>query len=140
MQFEDILNNKDISPFEFHTVERPWGGYTNYADNKHCTVKILWVKKGESLSKQFHFKRDQLYVLLDDGFKITDGENVIENAKKRMTFGFPKGHIHRAEYFGDKEYGMILDLAWGENDEEDIVRCEDKFSRGNGKSVEVHGY
>ena len=135
MQFKDERKN-DIEPFSYSSVDRPWGYYVNYANNIPCTVKILWVKKGEGLSLQFHFQRDQLYVLLDDGFTITDGEDVIENAKEGMTFGFPREHVHRAEYFGNKQYGRVLDVAFGKNLEEDIIRVLDRYHRGNGKLVQ----
>jgi len=130
MKFPSNLNN-DIEPFTYFTMGRPWGVYCNFVDNKPCTVKILFVKKGEGLSLQFHFKRDQLYVLLDDGFKITDGDKVYENVKSGTIFGFPREHIHRAEYYGDKKHGKILDIAMGENDENDIVRLKDFYKREN---------
>lgn len=129
MKFKNLLNNK-IKPFEYHSVKRPWGYYTNYADNRECTVKVLNVKHGGALSLQFHFKRDQLYLILDDGFVITDG-NKVYRAKKGDIFGFPRRHIHRAVYTGGKKFGEILDIAFGLNDEEDIVRLIDKYYRAD---------
>jgi mannose-6-phosphate isomerase-like protein (cupin superfamily) len=134
MKFTSNLNSDDLT-FPYFSMGRPWGVYTNFCDNKLCTSKILLIDKGRGLSLQFHYKRDQLYILLDDGFKITDGNTIYENEKAGSVFGFPRGHVHRAEYFGDKARGKILDLAFGENDEEDICRILDSFSRTHGTSM-----
>ena len=143
-------------PFRSTEVHRPWGFYGLYSDNEKCTSKILYVKKGETLSLQYHFKRDQFYLILDDDFTIdystlpvdqnsiigldddarTDYFNnflktnmVTEQASDGDMFGFQRFILHRAVYNGDKEYGRILDIAFGENDEGDIVRLDDKYGR-----------
>lgn len=143
-------------PFRSTEVHRPWGYYGLYSDNERCTSKILYVKKNETISLQYHFKRDQFYLLLDDGFKIeystekVDQEKIIgldddsrteyfhnflsksmiaEDAGEGEMFGFERFIIHRAVYTGEREFGRILDIAFGENDEGDIVRVSDKYGR-----------
>ncbi len=151
-----IKENGIYAPFRSEIVERPWGSYGLYADNEPCTTKILYIRRGETLSLQYHFKRDQFYLLLDDGFVIDYSskevpldlinepnedtrikgfnkfleENMIrENGQDGDRFGFMRRIIHRAGYVGEKPYGKILDVAFGNNDEEDIVRIEDKYGR-----------
>ena len=147
-----------VSPFKNSIVERPWGHYGLYADNEVCTSKILYVKQNEMLSMQYHFKRDQYYLILDDGFIVDYSEipvpeellydddeerrikgfenfliaNLITTAANEGDeFGFHRRVIHRVKYIGLQERGRILDMAFGENDENDIVRIKDKYGRNN---------
>jgi hypothetical protein len=65
-----LKQNSLTLPFRSTEVHRPWGYYGLYSDNERCTSKILYVKKGETLSLQYHFMRDQFYLLLDDDFVV----------------------------------------------------------------------
>ena len=148
--------NTETKPFKSLITERPWGYYGLYSDNEKCTAKILYVKKEEQLSLQYHFLRAQYYLILDNNFIIeysnkpipqpileeynrTEDFTGIENfmkdnlivveAKEGDEFGFHECVIHRASYTGTRDYGRILDLAFGHNDEEDIVRIRDKYHR-----------
>jgi len=147
-------------PFEMFTEHRPWGYYERYGDNVHCTPKILYVKKNEMLSMQYHFKRDQFYLVLDDHFIVEYSSKPIPveildepNEAKRFAeveqflkdhlivttgfvgskFGFKRHVIHRVTYVGEQETGKIFDLAFGVNDETDIVRVKDEYGRESKK-------
>ena len=155
-----LFLNTDIVPFKAEVVERPWGHYGLYSDNEKCTCKILFIKKGELLSMQWHFLRDQFYMALDGGFTvdysnkpvpqeiINDSEdqrrfqrleeflknNLITcDVKEGEMFGFHRFVVHRAAYNGNREYGRVLDLAFGYNDEQDITRIQDKYGRSDSK-------
>lgn len=150
--------NKDSScpPFKFSSVIRPWGCYGLYSENEKCTTKILYINKDQLLSMQYHFKRSQYYLVLDDGFIIEYSDepvpkSILNNpkepdrfheleaflkehlisvqAKEGDMFGFLHFIVHRATYNGDRDVGRILDVAFGENDEEDIVRIKDAYGR-----------
>jgi mannose-6-phosphate isomerase-like protein (cupin superfamily) len=118
---------------------RPWGSMIKFLENKQGTTKVLMVNKGEALSLQYHEKRDQLYFMLDDNFMITIGDDGkakdkdskvrLVEAKKGDMFVFNKQTIHRAEYKGDKPFGMYLEVAVGEYNEKDIVRLADRYGR-----------
>jgi hypothetical protein len=126
---------------------RPWGYYdliTNNFDTK-VTVKVLHIIKGEMLSMQYHFKRDQLYIVVDEGFEIQYSakkimiqsnfveflkENLVSDiAKENDMYFFEKSIVHRAIYTGARPSGRIIDIAFGENDENDIKRIIDKYNR-----------
>jgi len=138
-----LKRNKFIKPFSTLEVERPWGHYGLYADNVKSTTKVLYVKPKQSLSLQFHFKRYQLYLILDNDFIIKYSKKPVSKkilnmpdvepkfklleeflnnnlitikAKKGDIFGFKKHVVHRAIYNGNKKYGMILDVALGVED------------------------
>ena len=147
-----------VEPFECEITERPWGFFERYTDNIPCTSKILFIKKGETLSLQWHFKRDQFYYLIDGDFtieysnieipesllnetnddlriigfnKFLDENLVTVSGNEGDFFGFKRKIIHSAKYIGNKEFGRCLDLALGENDENDIIRLRDKYNRNS---------
>ena len=51
--------------------KRPWGGFRRYTHNELSTVKVITVKPGEVLSLQYHHHRDELWVALDPGLRVT---------------------------------------------------------------------
>ena len=68
------------------------------------------------------------FYILDDDFIIYNEGKYVKSKSGEM-FGFSIGEVHRAEYTGKQKYGRILDIAFGENDEGDITRIEDKYGR-----------
>jgi mannose-1-phosphate guanylyltransferase len=152
-----ITKDGIVAPFRADIVERPWGHYGLYADNEPCTTKILFIKSGAMLSLQYHFLRSQFYMLLDDDFtieystkpvpdelafepnedlriagfqKFLEDNLVTEKGYKGDMFGFQQKIIHRTQYNGKLPFGYVLDVAFGVNDEEDIVRIKDLYGRG----------
>lgn len=61
--------------------ERPWGGFIKFTENKPCTVKILQIKKDESLSLQSHKSREEFWYLISRKLNVTIGKNT-KNLKK----------------------------------------------------------
>lgn len=138
-----------IDVFKNIIEHRPWGYFGLYADNEPCTCKILFIKSGEMLSLQLHQKRSQFYYLIDPciiRYSVHPvPHNLLGNIKALKTFaaydmitlsgqegdlfGFKKRVIHRVGYVGPRDYGRLLDIAFGENDENDIIRIEDKYGR-----------
>ena len=149
--------NEDLGrPFTVHNENRPWGYYSLFSDNEPSTTKILYVKKGEMLSMQYHFLRSQLYAIMDDGFIIDYStkpmpvkiiQELDDDKRSEMLEDFLKHHLikvkcgegklfgfrelvaHRATYEGDRDFGRILDVAYGTNLEFDINRIKDKYNR-----------
>jgi len=145
-----ITEEGQVDVFKNLIEHRPWGYFGLYASNEPCTVKILYVKQGGALSLQVHRNRAQFYYCLDDGFLISYsigqapkeimgsraalrefvGDNLlIVCGNEGDMFGFRKRVIHQADYAGKREYGRIFEIAFGENDEKDIIRIEDKYGR-----------
>ena len=106
--------------------DRPWGGFRQFAHNALCTVKILTVADGQVLSLQSHRHRDELWVVLDDGLRIEiDGEEHL--ASPGDEFVIPRGSRHR---LGSADGGgRVLEISFGEFDEDDIERYEDVYGR-----------
>ena len=145
-----ISREGQIDVFKNLVEHRPWGHFGLYASNEPCTVKILFVKQGEALSLQVHRHRAQLYYCIDGGFEIQYSvhqvpletmdsiDAVREYAKHDLIeclsnegdmFGFRRRVIHRARYIGPRKIGRIFEIAYGHNDEEDIIRIEDDYDR-----------
>lgn len=116
------------SPHEILHDDRPWGSFRRYADNEVCTVKIIEVRPGQALSLQRHRNRDELWVALDAGLVVTidDQETVAERGQE---FFVPRGAVHRVAC-GTHGPGRFMEVAFGEFDEDDIERLDDRYGRG----------
>ena len=108
-------------------VDKPWGRLEQYAHNVTCTVKIITVEPGGTLSRQYHHGRDELWVVLDPGARVELGEKVLHPAPEEKLF-IPRGTIHRLSCDGERP-ARILEVSFGEFDEDDIVRLEDVYGR-----------
>jgi mannose-6-phosphate isomerase len=112
------------SPVE---VEKPWGGFEQYTHNMLSTVKVITVKPGGALSLQYHHRRDELWVILDAGARIELGDIVVEPHVGERIF-IPRTTTHRLSAPGNRKV-RILEISFGEFDEEDIVRLDDVYGR-----------
>lgn len=111
-------------------VTKPWGAFEQYTHNENTTVKIIYINKGESLSLQYHNNRSEFWKILDGNPTITIGDNTIES-KTNDEFIIEKGEEHRIEAKNDDV--RFLEIAYGDFDEDDIVRLEDKYGRNKEK-------
>jgi mannose-6-phosphate isomerase len=108
-------------------VERPWGKFEQYTHNLPCTVKIITVAPGGTLSRQYHRKRDELWVVLDPGACVELNGEVLYPAPEEKLF-IPRETVHRLSSVGERE-ARILEVSFGHFDEEDIVRLDDVYGR-----------
>ena len=114
---------EEFKPF---SIERPWGNFRQLTLNSLSTVKVHRVKPNEATSWQSHTKRSEFWHIISGNgiIKIDDFEH---NVKEGDEYTAPVGSKHRW-MAGDK--GMVLiEVATGDFDEEDIVRYEDKYGR-----------
>jgi len=107
--------------------ERPWGRFRRYTLNEVSTVKIITVLPGQSLSEQRHQRRQELWVVLDDGIEVHIGDTATV-ADKGDEFFITAGETHRLSCVGDVP-ARILEVAFGEFDEADIERLSDDYGR-----------
>jgi mannose-1-phosphate guanylyltransferase/mannose-1-phosphate guanylyltransferase/mannose-6-phosphate isomerase len=105
---------------------RPWGEFERFTLNEKTTVKIITVKPGEAFSLQSHKRRGEFWRIISGGGTITlDKEQ--RSIRAGDNFFSPIGHEHRME--GGPEGLQFLEIAFGEFDEADITRLEDKYER-----------
>jgi len=108
-------------------VEKPWGRFEQYTHNLLSTVKIITVDPGGTLSRQYHYHRDELWVVLDPGARVELGDKVFSPAPGEKLY-IPRETVHRLACDGERPV-RILEVSFGEFDEEDIVRLEDVYGR-----------
>lgn len=106
--------------------QRPWGQFERFLANEACTVKIITVNPGESLSLQYHKNRDEFWKVLQGNPVLVIGEQTIA-AKPDEEFFIPRTTNHRIT--AGKEQVKVLEIAVGQYDENDIVRLQDKYHR-----------
>ncbi len=107
--------------------EKPWGSFEQYTHNLPSTVKIITVAPGGTLSRQYHHHRDELWVVLDPGARIEmDGKDLSPEPGEKLYI--PRETVHRLSAEGEEPV-RILEISFGEFEEEDIVRLEDVYGR-----------
>jgi len=107
-------------------TERPWGRFEQFAQNERSTVKIIEIETGKRLSLQSHQHREEWWIALDDGV-VAEIDSVQKILKKGEQVFVSKGSKHRLSC--EKGSARVLEIAFGEFDEEDIVRYEDDWGR-----------
>jgi mannose-1-phosphate guanylyltransferase/mannose-6-phosphate isomerase len=108
-------------------VDKPWGHFEQFTHNALSTVKIITVKPGGALSLQYHHRRDELWVIMDSGAQVELGDRILRPEKGERVF-IPRGTTHRVRAVGEAAV-RVLEISFGEFDEDDIVRLEDVYGR-----------
>ncbi len=112
-------------PFKPVHTERPWGDFVKFIENSPCTVKIVTVKAGEALSLQYHKSRDEFWHIVSGIGTATVGEEKLDISPNKEFF-VPRGTSHRIEARGEI---VLLEIAYGNFDEDDITRTDDRYNR-----------
>ncbi|MBU6232269.1 MAG: phosphomannose isomerase type II C-terminal cupin domain [Patescibacteria group bacterium] len=105
---------------------RPWGEFVEFTKNSTSTVKIITVMPGEALSLQTHKHRDEFWHVISGDGTIQIGSSRLA-AKPGDEFFAARGTAHRME--GGEAPLQILEISFGEFDEADISRLEDRYGR-----------
>ena len=108
-------------------VERPWGTFKQFANNEDCTVSLMTILPGQRLSLQSHTGRAELWIVIDDGVSVQVGDDVREYQAGDEIW-IPANERHRLSCSGDKPL-RVLEVAFGNWQQEDIRRYEDDYQR-----------
>ena len=104
----------------------PWGSYIDLiAEKNKWHVKILIVKKNKRISLQYHFKREEFWVVLEGKVLVQNGKTK-KILKSKDTIFIQKKAIHRITGITNS---LILEITSGVHDEKDIVRISDDYNR-----------
>ena len=129
-------------------IKRPWGQFEQFTHNELSTVKIIEIGAGKRLSLQSHQHREEWWIALDDGI-VAEIDGVQKILKKGKPAFVPKGSRHRLSASDVGARGSsaktttdshtmsdspskkvrVLEIAFGEFNEEDIIRYEDDWGR-----------
>lgn len=107
---------------------RPWGKFRSFPYQEASSIKIITINPGQSLSLQYHNFRNEFWVILDPGLEMTLGDKVWNPQKDEEIF-IPTGIPHRVRCLGS-EPARIMEIWIGKSCEEDIVRLNDEYGRG----------
>jgi len=111
-------------------VDKPWGYEIWWARTERYVGKILHVKKGQSLSLQYHNVKDETIrilsgkLLFETRGKDEDGPLHPQEMGPGDTFHITPGTIHRMTGLEDTD---VLEVSTPELD--DVVRLEDRYGR-----------
>ena len=108
--------------------ERPWGKFDQYAHNDEVTVSMMEVKPDQRLSLQSHTGRAELWIVIDDGARIEVNDEIME-PEAGAEIWIPAGAKHRLGSTGPTV--RVLEVAFGNWQQEDIKRYEDDYNRKN---------
>ncbi len=106
--------------------KRPWGYFRKFTENESSTIKLINVTAGQSLSLQYHLKRSEFWVILAGNPIVTVGEKNT-HAKVGDEFLILQKEVHR---LAARDLDVqILEIAFGEFQEDDIIRIADSYGR-----------
>jgi mannose-6-phosphate isomerase len=109
-------------------VDKPWGWELVWAEADEYVGKLLFVRAGESLSLQYHERKDESWL-------VQEGRARLELAKlggdleeleilPGDAFRFRPGTVHRVTAVEDT---LVIEVSTPHLD--DVVRLEDKYGR-----------
>jgi mannose-1-phosphate guanylyltransferase/mannose-6-phosphate isomerase len=108
-------------------VERPWGSFKQFANNRNCTVSLMTVLPGQRLSLQSHTMRAELWIVIDDNSTIQVGDE-IKTYMAGDEIWIPVNERHRLGTTGDHPV-RVLEVAFGNWQQDDIERYDDDYKR-----------
>ena len=114
------------SPPQVSSVLRPWGAFRQYAHNSEVTVSLMEVRAGQRLSLQSHTARAELWIVLDEG-AVIQIDDTVHHPRAGDELWIPAGARHRLSSSGPAV--RVLEVAFGNWQQEDITRYEDDYQR-----------
>lgn len=114
------------------TGHRPWGTYTILEDSLGYKIKRIEVKPGKRLSLQKHFHRNEHWIVVSGTATVTVGDETKLIRPNESTY-IKMGEVHRLAN-GGKIPVVLIEAQVGEyTGEDDIVRIDDDYKRGENK-------
>jgi mannose-6-phosphate isomerase-like protein (cupin superfamily) len=122
---EDVRSRYGVSP---RKVEKPWGWELVWAVAEDYVGKLLFVRAGESLSLQYHEKKDESWLVHEGRARLELGEvggglEAIEIVPGDA-FHFRPRTVHRVTALEDT---LVVEVSTPQLD--DVVRLEDRYGR-----------
>ena len=112
-------------------TEKPWGYEIIWAKTDKYVGKIIYIKEGHRLSRQYHESKEETIIVIEGGIILELGyggdEDLISiSLREGMSEHIPPGFVHRfcASLGSDAK---IIEVSTPELD--DVVRLEDDYNR-----------
>lgn len=110
-------------------VERPWGRYLTVYHTPHIWTKTLIIREGARLSLQKHARREEFWHDPEGRLFATIGDETFR-MRSDTVYHVPFNTLHRLENISRYELTLV-EVAYGDPDESDIVRIADDYGREN---------
>lgn len=128
----DLLKAKGAKQAEsFPRDHRPWGWFETLALSDRFQVKRIVVKPGAALSLQSHLHRSEHWIVVNGTARVTVDDSVRLIGENESIY-IPLGAKHRMENPGKVPMVLIEVQTGSYLGEDDIIRYEDIYSRGQG--------
>ena len=121
-------NDPSIEVKHIYKEYRPWGSFENLLDEDYCKVKRIIVKPGQRLSYQYHYKRNECWVIVQGAATVTLDDKIhtfIEGDVVQIEYGTK----HRVENKSEQDLIFIETQTGTYFGEDDIVRIKDDYGR-----------
>ena len=109
-------------------VDKPWGHEEVFAETPNYVGKILFIRKGEALSLQYHEVKEETLRVLDGELELVVGRDPqslkIHLLERGAVFHVTPGTLHRMIAVSDCS---LLEVSTNHLD--DVVRLEDRYGR-----------
>ncbi|APS00384.1 cupin [Pajaroellobacter abortibovis] len=110
-------------------IEKPWGYELIWASTKHYVGKILHIRAGHCLSRQYHNRKEETFLVQQGEMDLEIGQGSelkIISMKALDRFHCPPKTIHRMIARTDVD---VIEVSTHELD--DVVRLEDRYGRSS---------
>jgi mannose-6-phosphate isomerase-like protein (cupin superfamily) len=108
--------------------QRPWGVFENLLDTDYCKVKQITIKPGQAPSYQYHYKRSEVYVIVQGKAKVCLDDIEIEYGVGDTVI-VPVLVKHQITNIGEDDL-IFIEVQHGTYfGEDDIVRVKDSYGR-----------
>ena len=115
----------------FPRDHRPWGWFESLAVGNRFQVKRIVVHPGAALSLQSHHHRAEHWIVVQGTARVTIDDQVKLVSENQSVY-IPLGAVHRMENPGKVPMVLIEVQTGSYLGEDDIIRYEDVYSRGQG--------
>jgi mannose-6-phosphate isomerase-like protein (cupin superfamily) len=106
-------------------VEKPWGHEKIWAQTDDYVGKILFIKAGHRLSKQYHVKKEETVYVISGVLMVYDEKDNITEINPGQAFHVKPGQVHRFA----ATYSNVEIVEVSTNYLDDVVRLEDDYRR-----------
>jgi mannose-1-phosphate guanylyltransferase/mannose-6-phosphate isomerase len=110
---------------------RPWGWFESLGTGDRFQVKRIVVHPGAALSLQSHHHRAEHWIVVEGTAQVTIDDE-IKMVTENQSVYIPLGAVHRMQNPGKMPMVLIEVQTGSYLGEDDIIRYEDVYSRGQG--------
>lgn len=121
------ISQADTLPRDY----RPWGWFESLAVGNRFQVKRIVVHPGAALSLQSHHHRAEHWIVVEGTAQVTVDDEVTLLSENQSVY-IPLGSVHRMENPGKVPMVLIEVQTGSYLGEDDIIRYEDVYARGQG--------